>query len=377
VRPLKFGEAQVDISRSSERARRPAGAAADRPHLLSPDAFWTGTARAATIGIFLLLLTGALDLARSLVLPIVSAFIFAAMFGPLQVAAARRGVPAWLFALACVLAFVGMVNLAIVLTAGPLMEWLGRGPDIAASLGNKLQLLAGPFAALRDLQHALSPGSSNVGMNIEVTTFIQPALAFLTPAIGELVVFIAAFFFFLTGREHLRRHLVLFFPSQEARLRALRILNAIEDNLTRYVATAGAINICVGLIVGCATYFIGLPNAPMWGVLACALNFLPYVGPMVMAAALFVAGLVVFPSIGHALVAPAFFVGLATLEGHFVTPNIIGRRLDLSPLLVFVALVFWTWLWGPVGALLATPLLIAGMVTLNDLYPKDEIVLPQ
>jgi predicted PurR-regulated permease PerM len=366
----------VDISRSATRARRSPPAPIDSPGRLSAEAFWTGAARAATIGIFLLLLTVALDLARTLVLPVVSAFIFAAMLGPLQARAAHYRVPPWLFAFAAVLAIVCLVNLAIVLTAAPLIEWLGRGPDIAASLGAKLQILARPFAALRDLQRALSPGSDNLGMHIDVAALVQPTLAFLTPAIGELVVFLATLFFFLAGRAHLRRHLVLFFATPELRLRALRVLNDIEENLTRYVATAGAINICVGLIVGFATYLIGLPNAPMWGVLACALNFLPYVGPMIMAAALFVAGLVVFPSFGHALIAPAFFVGLATLEGHFVTPNIVGRRLDLSPLLVFIALVFWTWLWGPVGALLATPLLIAGMVVLNDLFLSPDIELP-
>jgi len=362
----------VDISPST-RARRSPPASSDAPHPLSPDAFWTGTARAATIGIFLLLLTVALDLARTLLLPVVSAFIFAAMLGPLQTRAARYRVPAWLFAVASVLAIVGLINLAIILTAGPIIEWLGRGPDIA----DKLQILARPFAALRDLQRAVTPGSDNVGMHFDVAALVQPALAFLTPAIGELVVFLAALLFFLAGRAHLRRHLVLLFGTLEARLRALRVLNDIEDNLTRYIATAGAINICLGLIVGCASYLIGLPNAPMWGVLACVLNFLPYVGPMITAAALFVAGLVVFPSLGHALIAPALFVGLATLEGHFVTPNIVGRRLDLSPLLVFIALVFWTWLWGPMGALLATPLLIAGMVALNDLFPKCEVELPE
>jgi predicted PurR-regulated permease PerM len=365
----------VDISRSAAHARRSPPAPIDSPRLPSGDDFWTGAAR-ATIGIFLLLLTVALDLARPLVLPIVSAFIFAAMLGPLQTRAAHYRVPAWLFALTAVLAIIGLVNLAIILTAAPLIEWLGRGPDIAASLGDKLQILARPFAALRDLQRALSPGSDNVGMHIDVAAMVQPALAFLTPAIGELVVFLAALLFFLTGRAHLRRHLVLFFTAQEARLRALRVLNEIEENLTRYIATTGAINVCLGLIVGLASYLIGLPNAPMWGVLACALNFLPYVGPMILTAALFVAGLVVFPSLGHALIAPAFFVGLATLEGHFVTPNIVGRRLDLSPLLVFIALVFWTWLWGPVGALLATPLLIAGMVVLNDLFLEPDVELP-
>ena len=98
---------------------------------------------------------------------------------------------------------------------------------------------------------------------------------------------------------------------------------------------------------------------------------------MALIFALFVAGLVVFPSLGQALIAPAFFVGLATLEGHFITPNIVGRRLALSPVLVFVVLVFWTWLWGPMGALLATPLVIVGTVIVNDFLPKNGIELPE
>jgi len=370
-----MNEAQTDPSGAPALPRRALAAA--RPFLVRADALWTGAARAATIGIFLLLLIGALDLARTLFLPLVSALVFAFVFGPLQVAAERRRVPAWLFALGCVLALIGIVNLIIVLTAAPLIEWFGRGPDIVKSLGDKLHILAAPFSAVRDLQHALSPDSAKVGMNFEVTTFITPAFAFLTPALGELVVFFAALFFFIVGRRHLRRHVVLFFPSQEDRLRALRILNEIEDTLTRYIATTGTINLCLGLIVGCAAWVIGLPNAPMWGVLAFAFNFLPYIGPLIITIALFVAGLVVFPSLGQALIAPASFVGLATLEGHFITPNIVGRQLALSPVLVFVGLVFWTWLWGPMGALLATPLVIAGTVVANDFLPKNGVELPE
>jgi predicted PurR-regulated permease PerM len=371
-----MNETKVEVSGTTARPRR-AAPSSEAPSLLNPNGFWTGAARAATIGIFLLLLAGALDLARVLFLPLVTAAVFALVFGPLQVWAERRRVPGWLFALGCVVALIAIINLIIILTAAPLIEWLGRGPDIAKSLGDKLRILAGPFSAVRDLQRALSPDSAKVGMNIEVGTFIAPAFAFLTPALGELVVFFAALFFFLVGRKHMRRHVVLFFSTQEERLRALRVFNEIEENLTRYLATTGTINLCLGFIVGCATWIIGLPNPVMWGVLAFAFNFLPYVGPLIITIALFVAGLVVFPSLGEALIAPAFFVGLATLEGHFITPNIVGRRLALSPVLVFVGLVFWTWLWGPMGALLATPLVIVGTVIVDDFLPKNEIELPE
>jgi predicted PurR-regulated permease PerM len=371
-----MNETKVEVSGTTARPRR-AAPSSDAPSLLNPNGFWTGAARVATIGIFLLLLAGALDLARPLFLPLVSALVFAFVFGPLQVAAERRRVPAWLFALGCVVALIGIINLIIVLTAAPLIEWFGRGPDIAKILDEKLQILAAPFSAVRDLQRTLSPESAKVGMNFEVMNFVTPAVAFVTPALGELVVFFAALFFFLVGRKHMRRHVVLFFPTQENRLRALRILNEIEESLTRYLATTGAINFCLGVVVACASWAIGLPNPPMWGVLAFAFNFLPYLGPLIITIALFVAGLVVFPSLGHALIAPACFVGLATLEGHFITPNIVGRQLALSPVLVFVGLVFWTWLWGPMGALLATPLVIVGTVIVDDFLPKNGVELPE
>src|ERR1043166_10096004 len=133
-----MNEAQTEPSGETGLPRRAFAAA--RPFLVKADALWTGVARAATIGIFLLLWAGALDLARTLFLPLVSALVFAFMFGPLQVAAERRRVPAWLFALACVLALIGVINLIIILTASPLIEWFGGGPDIPKPLGANLPL---------------------------------------------------------------------------------------------------------------------------------------------------------------------------------------------------------------------------------------------
>jgi predicted PurR-regulated permease PerM len=102
----------------------------------------------------------------------------------------------------------------------------------------------------------------------------------------------------------------------------------------------------------------------------------PYVGPAVMVVILFGIGLVSFPSLGQALLAPAGLVALCTLEGHFITPTIIGRRITLNPLVVVLALAFWTWLWGPIGAFLAVPLSIIGLVVFSHLFPQEEVKLP-
>ncbi len=136
------------------------------------------------------------------------------------------------------------------------------------------------------------------------------------------------------------------------------------------------VNVVLGTMVAIGAALIGLPNPIVFGVLAGLFNYVPYVGPAIMVVVLFGVGLVTFPSIGHAVIAPLALIGLTTMEGHFITPTIVGRRITLNPLLVFLALAFWTWLWGPLGAFLAVPLSIIGLVVFNHLLPDDEVPLP-
>src|SRR5581483_1986453 len=154
-------------------------------------------------------------------------------------------------------------------------------------------------------------------------------------------------------------------------LRMLRILNDIERNLTTYLSVMALINVVVALIAVGIAIFVGLPNAVAWGVLAFLLNFIPYIGALIMEAGMLAVGLVTFPSLSQALIAPALYAGFAVLEGHFVTPSIMGRRLTLNPLTVILALAFWSWLWGPFGAFLAVPLLIVALVITHHLFPRE------
>jgi predicted PurR-regulated permease PerM len=170
--------------------------------------------------------------------------------------------------------------------------------------------------------------------------------------------------------------LVIFFDQRDARLRTLKIMNDIEHNLTGYLSIVAIINVAVGLCGGAAAWVAGLPDPVAWAVLGFILNFIPYIGALIMEAALFMVGLVTFPTLTQALIAPLIFLALATLEGHFVTPSIMGRRLTLNPLTVFLSLIFWTWLWGPIGAFLAVPLLIMALVVIDHLFPEEGRELP-
>src|SRR5262249_9856161 len=111
-------------------------------------------------------------------------------------------------------------------------------------------------------------------------------------------------------------------------------------------------------------------------ILAAILNYIPYIGPAIMVAVLFAVGLVVFPTLGEALVAPLGFVAVTTVEGQFVMPTVVGRHLTINPLTIFLAVAFWAWLWGPFGAFLAVPLCIVGTVTMDHLFPDENPALP-
>ena len=129
-------------------------------------------------------------------------------------------------------------------------------------------------------------------------------------------------------------------------------------------------------MVAFGAWLFGFATPFLFGLLAMVLNYIPYIGPACMTVVLFAVGLVSFPSATYALVPPAAFVGLATLEGQFITPTVLGHQLTLNPLVVLLALAFWAWIWGPMGAFLAVPVTIIGLVTLHHLFPPDETRLP-
>lgn len=201
-------------------------------------------------------------------------------------------------------------------------------------------------------------------------------MAFVTPAAGELLLFFGTLVFCLVGQSELRARLVSLFSERDAKLRFLKIMNDIEKNLASYLAVVTTINIALGAIVTIGAYLVGLPNPAIFGVLAALLNYVPYVGPAVMVVVLLGVGLVTFSSLSHALLAPVGLMALTTMEGHFITPTIVGRRITLNPLLIFLALAFWTWMWGPIGAFLAAPLSIVALVVFNHLFPHEDVKLP-
>ncbi len=336
---------------------------------------WLSVGQAATIGIFLLLFGAFLYLGRAILLPVFAAAVIALTLAPLIKALKRFGVSPWITGLFILLAGFGSLSLLGMALAGPVSKWIAQAPQIGSAIQQKLSVLDQPIAALHQLEGALF-GSGNTQVNVSAPSVVLPVVAFVTPAAGEALLFFVTLYFFLVGQIELRNQMVKMFGNRDSKLRFLKIMHDIERNLAGYLTVVTIINAAVGTIVGVGCWAIGLPNPLIFGLLAALFNYVPYLGPAVMVITLFGVGLVSFPSLSHALIAPLGLIAVTTTEGHLVTPTIVGRRLTLNPLLVFLALAFWTWMWGPFGALLAVPLSIVGLVVFNHLVPAEEVKLP-
>lgn len=334
---------------------------------------WSSLAQIATIGIFLLAFGTLLFFARALLLPVIAAGVISATLSPFVRVLEKRGIPRAITAFLIVGMVAVLTGLLITALAGPISEWISRAPEIGAQIKQKLYVLNAPLARLHELQTSLSSGDASlVKVDSGWSDFLAPAVSYVTPAASQILIFLVTLIFLIIGQTQLRNFLVSMMPSRDAKLRCLRIANDVERNLARHLTTLTVINFALGVCVAIGAWAIGFPSPIIFGILAMILNYIPYIGPASMVFILFAVGLVVFPTLGHALLAPAAFIALTTVEGQFLTPMIVGRRLTLNPLAIFLAVAFWAWLWGPIGAFLAIPLSIIGLVTANHLFPQQE-----
>ncbi len=325
-------------------------------------------------------ITAVLYVAKAFFLPLVMAFVVGTMLSPAASRLERYRIPRPVAAVLIVTAVAAGLTIIVGLISAPVIEWSNRLPELAARLRDKLHVFDRPIALWHEMQTMIGAGgaeSSSSSFQLPKFEWVQPTIEFLSPTFTEFLLFFATLVLFIASWRDLRRALIMTFADHEARLRTLRILNEIEVHLGNYLLTVTLINTGVGVATGLACALAGMPNPAGLGALAATLNFIPIIGPIAMFAVLLVVGIIAFPTLSGGLVAPLAFIAITFMEGHFVTPTIIGRRLALNALAVFIALAFWTWLWGPMGAFLSSPLLIVGLILKEHLLPDNSPQLPQ
>jgi predicted PurR-regulated permease PerM len=368
------------VTRPGKSERTPYGLTLTEPKPLSDiPTVWRLGALVSTQVMGALAIVAALYLGRSILLPVAAGLIVGVTLAPAVTLGSRARIPQPVSAMAVVLLLMILIGMLVTFFAAPVSEWIARAPEIGGVIREKLRVLNYPLSIFHDLKNAVTPaGPSGPTVSVESNPaeMVAGLVAVVTPAVSEFVLFFGTMVFFLATNATLRQKLIVAFWTRDARLRMIRIWNDIEHNLVSYVGLVSLINVGLGVVTGLMLYLVGFPNPIMFGLLISLLNYIPYIGPAIFTVVLFCVGLIAMPTLGQAVLAPALFVAIATLEGHFITPSLVGRRLTISPFLVFLALAFWTWLWGPIGAFLAMPLLIVSFVVLGHLLPSDEGTLP-
>ncbi|WP_186417711.1 AI-2E family transporter [Bosea sp. CS1GBMeth4] len=321
--------------------------------------------RYCIVGIFVILATASLHLTRVIALPVTAGVIFGLVLGPPVDAMVRRGVPQHLAAGLVVLAGVVLLLVLIGTLTVPIAAWSDQFPKMVAALQLKL---VGVLAYMEEFKQFAENLSGKDGAKVSLSEgnpLVSIAIS-STAAAGGLLIFVATVYFWLATRRHLKARALRLCLRRDARKSAGAFFEEIEARIARYFGLVTLINLGMGLIGLAIAWAAGLPYPVFWGALAFFLNYLAFIGPIIVAVAFFAAGLLSSPHFLVVVWPAAVYYVLHLVEGNLVTPLVVGSRLTISPFLVFISFVFWLWLWGPIGAVLSTPILLVGLVAREE-----------
>ncbi|RTM05759.1 MAG: AI-2E family transporter [Hyphomicrobiales bacterium] len=320
--------------------------------------------RSLVIGIFILMAAAALYFARAFFMPVMLAFLLALTLTPIVRFLRKRGIPELVSATLLVLLSIFVFVSAGYLLSGPVIDLINNSYSIGQQLTERLAQFKRPLERLMDLAHQLEaltettqePGVQRVA--VAPSGILSTAASNLLEAGTSITIIFVLSLFLLASGTLFYEKIVQSFTSLSQKKRALRVVYDVESEISHYLLTVAVINAGLGTVIGLGLWGLGMPNPLVWGAMAALLNFLPYVGALMTILLVAVIALISFDTISYALLAPAFVVLCDIVEGQFVTPMVVGRRLEINAVAIFIAIAFWSWLWGFVGALMAVPLLV-------------------
>ncbi len=294
-------------------------------------------------------------------LPFVTAAILSIVLSPLADRLSGLGLPNALASLLALLAFLLIAMLVLSLILQPALDTFDRFPAMLVKITNQVSQLRGNLGWLNDLNRQLARlgGHSPAREVVLAGPSVIEQVAFATPSLVlETLFTLLMTYFMVESRMRLRRRLLLDRASFGASLKAARVMRDVQDRVASYILTVALINLGVGAIVAMGAWVLDFEAPIMWGGLAFVLNFLPYIGPLMMIAVLTLFGLGTSGNLLAGLAAPAAYLGLHAVEANFITPAILGRRFTLNPVLILLSISYFSWIWGVIGALLSVPILL-------------------
>ncbi len=312
------------------------------------------------IGLFLAL-PFVLSIGSVVFLPLVTAILLTILLSPLADRLAAFGFPNLLASFSALMVFIAIVVMALALVLQPAVALYDELPAMARSVGVRFGELRDQFAwiSMIDRELAKIMGQDGGREVVLASPSVLEQLAFATPsALIEVLLTFLMTFFMLETRVQMRRHLLFDRASYGSSVKAARVLREVQDRVAAYILTVAWINAGVGLVVATGAWLLGVDAPVMWGGLAAILNFVPYIGPMAMALLLALFGIATTDTLVLGLIPAAAYLSLHTIESNIITPSILGARFTMNPVMILIALSYFSWVWGVFGALLSVPILL-------------------
>ncbi len=300
----------------------------------------------------------------------------------------RYHLPTALAAAVVLCVLMAVIVIGFVKLGRPALQWADEAPEHITELRQRVKKIFPRIGNLNEAAEAVS----DLGATSEEKKAEQkkaPVVAVkvsnsgnsilnwtgtLLVGIGETLVLI---YLLLASGDLFAQKLVHLMPTWRDKKRAVEINREIQHNISHYLFSVTLINLGLGIVAGTGLYFMGVPNAAMWGLVLAILNYVPYFGPIVGVTLLATVGVLSFDTLSRGLLPPGWYLLLHLLEANFITPVLLGRRFTLNPVVIFVSLIFWTWLWGGPGALLSVPILVSIKVVCDrvpTLAPVSELL---
>lgn len=337
---------------------------------LRRDRLLSGLVLIAAVGLFLAA-PFALKAGVDFFLPVTLAFIIAVVLNPALEWLEARGVPGGLAAAIALSGFLLGAALALVAIVVPAIDFVALLPERLAQVRANIQPVLDTAQSLerfaRMVEQGLGLKAGMTGLAGAVPTNLFELFGGAPLFVAQLLFALVLVYFFLCAFSDARRRRL----THLGETRAARLARAVVGSTAGYMATIALVNVALGVATALIAWAFGLPTPAMWGGLAALLNFIPYVGPAAVALLLLLGGLVSFGSPLAALAPAVAYYALHLVEANAVTPALVSRRVTLSPLAILIALSFWGWVWGPVGALLSVPLLIMMKLVLDHAGTPD------
>lgn len=307
-----------------------------------------------------------LHAAKPVLLPLAVALVISIMLAPAAARLKSLGLKESVASAIIAFAAIGGLFAVGIFAGKPAVAWAQDLPKLAERARDRLESFEEAITTVKEVSEQVTEiakldtpdDTSAKAVVVEEKDAAPPVFTTVPAFMIQLLFTWVLVFFLLSSRTDLKRKLIAVHRSMAGRLQAVRMFTTIERSIGSYMLTMLMINFGVGVVTTIGMYLLGMPNPQVWGLLAAVLNFIPFIGPAALTFLLAVSGIVHFDEPIMAAGPVVLYVSINFLESNFVTPIFLGCRMQVTPLAIIISVSFLTWIWGPVGGLIAIPLLI-------------------